>query len=153
MKTKAPDVDYAKCSEIAEHCTNSILRKTARVVNAIYDEAMRPTGLRGTQLSLLVALALLERSTVKRLAATIALDRTSLTRALAPLERDGLIESLGSEDGRERLLSLTKAGYERLAEATKQWDLAQGKVKAALGPGQWKGLTSSLKSAAKQLSK
>jgi DNA-binding MarR family transcriptional regulator len=147
MKKRAEQVDLVKCAEIAESCTNFNLRKVSRAVGAVYDVALRPAGLRGTQFNLLVALALHETTTVMRLAKTLATDRTSLTRALAPLERDGLIESCASEDGRERLLSLTRDGARRLSEAVQRWEQAQKRIVEVLGGTGWRQLTTSLKSA------
>src|SRR5262249_40285601 len=63
------------------------LRKLSRLVGAIYDAALRPSGLRGTQFNVLVALALLREGTVKRLAVTLAMGRATLSRRPAPLER------------------------------------------------------------------
>jgi DNA-binding MarR family transcriptional regulator len=135
-----PSVDPVRCAQIAETCTNFNLRKLARAVSAIYDNALRPTGLRGTQFTVLVALASVETTTVTSVAATIGVDRTSLTRALQPLERDGLVESAPGEDGRERVLTLTSAGRERVNEAIGYWEQAQQRVTGALGPRRWRDL-------------
>jgi DNA-binding MarR family transcriptional regulator len=140
-------VDLARCAEIAQTCTNFRLRKVTRLVAAIYDEALRPSGLKGTQFNQLVALALLKTGTVKKLAKILVVDRTSLTRSLIPLERDGLVQSLPSDDGRERKLTLTGLGYQRLREATRRWEQAQRRVTKALGPGKARGLTESLQEA------
>src|SRR5438132_6901275 len=94
-------IDLTRCAQIAELCTNFSLRKVTRLVGAIYDQALRPSGLKGTQFNQLVALALLKTGTVKKLAQILVVDRTSLTRSLAPLERDGLVQSLPSTDARE----------------------------------------------------
>lgn len=151
MKVRTDQVDFAKCQEIADSCTNSNLRKASRIVGSIYDDALRPVDLRGTQLSVLVALALLETATVKRLAKTVAVDRTSLTRKLSPLERDGLISSVSGEDGRERVLRLTQKGYDKLSEGIRLWEHAQATVKDALGDANWRSLIGRLKSTAKVL--
>jgi DNA-binding MarR family transcriptional regulator len=144
-------VDLARCAQIAELCTNFNLRKVTRLVGAIYDQALRPSGLKGTQFNQLVALALLKIGTVKKLAQILVVDRTSLTRSLAPLERDGLVQSLPSTDGRERKLALTGLGYQRLKEATRLWDQAQRRVAKELGPIKARELTENLKSVAEAL--
>jgi len=144
-------VDLARCAEIAETCTNFSLRKVTRMIGAIYDDALRPSGLKGTQFNQLVALALLRTATVQKLAKILVVDRTSLTRSLVPLERDGLVQSLPSVDGRERRLALTSFGYQRLREATRLWELAQRRVAKALGPTRTRELTESLKGVAEVL--
>lgn len=144
-------VDLARCAEIAETCTNFNLRKVTRLVGAIYDDALRPTSLKGTQFNQLVALALLRTATVQKLAKILVVDRTSLTRSLVPLERDGLVQSFPGIDGRERRLALTSLGYQRLREATRPWGLAQRRVAKALGPTKSRVLTESLKGAAEVL--
>jgi DNA-binding MarR family transcriptional regulator len=111
----------------------------------VYDEALRPSGLKGTQFNQLVVLAIAKTPTVKRLAEILAVDRTSLTRSLAPLERDGLITNVPSEDGRERKLVLTDLGRRRLKDATKLWAQAQQRVAEVLGPLRGGALTKSLK--------
>jgi DNA-binding MarR family transcriptional regulator len=117
------------------------------MVSAIYDDALRPTGLRGTQFTVLVALAVVETTTVTGAAATMGVDRTSLTRALQPLERDGLIESAPGDDGRERVLSLTDAGRERVDEAIGYWEQAQERVTGSLGHRRWKDLVTNVRAA------
>jgi DNA-binding MarR family transcriptional regulator len=144
-------VDLARCAEIATGCTNFQLRKVARLVGAIYDEALRPTGLKGTQFNQLVALALLKTATVKKLARILTVDRTSLNRSLAPLERDGLVKSLPGADGRERVLELTSLGYRRLKEAIGLWEQAQSRVAEGLGPTRLRALHESLASTAETL--
>ena len=121
------------------------------MVGAIYDETLRPSCLKGTQFNQLVALALLRTATVQKLAKILVVDRTSLTRSLIPLERDGLVQSLPSADGRERKLALTSLGYQRLREATRLWERAQRRVEKALGPTKTRELTESLKGAAEVL--
>jgi DNA-binding MarR family transcriptional regulator len=151
MANTEQPVDLARCAQIAATCTNFSLRKVTRMVGAIYDETLRPSGLKGTQFNQLVALALLRTATVQKLAKILVLDRTSLTRSLAPLERDGLVQSLPSVDGRERNLALTSLGYQRLREATRLWERAQRRVAKALGPTKTRELTESLKGAVEVL--
>jgi len=93
MANAEQQVDLARCAEIAETCTNFSLRKVTRMVGAIYDDGLRPSGLKGTQFNQLVALALLRTATVQKLAKILVVDRTSLTRSLVPLERDNLVQS------------------------------------------------------------
>jgi len=127
---------------------NFDLRRVSRLVSGLYDATLRPSGLRGTQLNLLVALALLERATVKQLAATLVVDRTTLSRNLGPLERDGLVRSVHERDGRARPLELTDLGVARLATALNYWQQAQARLIEILGPERSNGLAKRLKESA-----
>lgn len=125
---------------IARTCTYFHVRRATRILADVYDEALRPHGLRGTQFSLLVAITLADEPTVGRLAEVLSSDRTTLPRILAPLERDGWIRSERGEDRRQRRLRLTPAGARRLAEATPAWERAQASVVGALGDEAWADL-------------
>jgi DNA-binding MarR family transcriptional regulator len=96
---------------------------------------------------LLIALALMGTATVKRLAKATAADRTTLTRALAPLEREGLVKSAAGDDGRERVLSLTLKGRRRIKDAMDRWEQAQKQVIRSLGGARWMELSAHLRSA------
>ena len=80
-----------KFEDTDNKCICFNLRKAARVITQIYDEAFRPTGFRSTQMPLLVATAALGPVTVNRLAEAVVMDRTTLTRNLKPLEKQGLL--------------------------------------------------------------
>jgi DNA-binding MarR family transcriptional regulator len=129
----------------ANECTALRLRRATRVVTAVYDELMSETGLRSTQFSLLNAISLAKAPSVSRLAELLELDRTTLTRNLAPLERDGLIKAAPShDDGRVRIVQLTPKGERSLARALPLWERAQGRVMAALGARDWQALMTRL---------
>jgi DNA-binding MarR family transcriptional regulator len=135
--------DRALYLNVARTCTYFNIRKATRLLADTYDDVLRPFGLRGAQFSLLSAIVLLEEdATVSRLAEAIAADRTTLTRTLAPLERDGLILSETGADRRQRRLSLTPAGEELLVAATAAWEQAQESVITALGTEAWNDLVS-----------
>jgi DNA-binding MarR family transcriptional regulator len=130
----------AKCVDCA--CFN--LRKAARVTTQFYDKALRPTGLRITQFSLLIATMMLESVTVTRLAEIGVMDRTTLTRNLKPLERKGLIKVAPGDDQRTRVVTLTTRGQEVLAKALPLWEKAQARVIKELGQERWKSLQADL---------
>jgi DNA-binding MarR family transcriptional regulator len=134
------------CAQIARECTANSLRRASREVSAAFDKALEGSGLRGTQFTLLTALTLGAELPVTRLAEVLSLDRTTLTRNLAPLERDGLIESRATPDGRVRKLALTRRGEEALERALPKWEAAQKRLKNALGERKWKELMSTLQS-------
>jgi DNA-binding MarR family transcriptional regulator len=134
------------CRRAAQECTANNLRRASRQVSAAFDGVMADTGLRGTQFTLLTALAVGGEMPLTRLAEVLSLDRTTLTRNLAPLEREGLVASRPTPDGRVRQVALTRRGEEVLERALPRWETAQRKVVAALGERKWKELMSTLQS-------
>lgn len=132
------------CRQAARECTANSLRRASRQVTAVFDEAMADSGLRGTQFSLLTALAVGGEMPVSRLAEVLALDRTTLTRNLAPLQRDGLVTNLPSPDGRVRIIAMTQRGQQALERALPRWEAAQKQVVQALGRRRWEELLSTL---------
>jgi DNA-binding MarR family transcriptional regulator len=114
---------------IMRTCRCLAVRRAARTVSRRYDEAFRGVGLTNGQFSLLVALAKDLPVGIGRFAEALAMDRTTLTAALKPLARDGLVESAPSAtDRRARRLRLTPAGRAKLAEALPAWQAAQADV-------------------------
>jgi DNA-binding MarR family transcriptional regulator len=89
--------------------------------------------LRATQLSLLVAIRQDEGTTIQVLAQSMAMDRTTLSRNLRPLERDGLIEIRQGSDLRQRRLHITEQGVARVQAAHGLWREAQRTVERELG--------------------
>lgn len=104
-----------------------------RVVSQHYDRALKPAGLRATQFTLLAVLAGKGPLPLTRLAEALVLDRTTLTRNLAPLVARGLVEDGTEDDERVRLVAVTEAGRALVAEATPLWREAQGQVARLLG--------------------
>ncbi|MER3446839.1 MAG: MarR family transcriptional regulator [Candidatus Dadabacteria bacterium] len=130
----------AKCMD----CTCFNLRKATRAITQLYDESLRPTGLRATQFSLLIAIMILESVTVTRLAEIAVMDRTTLTRNLRPLEKKGLIKVVSGDDQRTRIVTLTTHGKEVLAKALPLWEKAQARVIKRLGQERWNSLQADL---------
>jgi DNA-binding MarR family transcriptional regulator len=101
-------------------------RRAARNVTQIYDRALLSSGLRVTQFQLLATVAEAEPATQQMLARFLGMDRTTLTRNLALLERDGLLRvERGPEDRREHHHSLTAAGRAAFDSALPLWRSAQ----------------------------
>ena len=104
-----------------------------RVVSQAYDAALKPSGLRATQFTLLAVLARLGEMPLTKLSKILVLDRTTLTRNLKPLQAQGWLEVGREKDERIRLISITEAGRRIVAEATPLWRDAQTRVTEALG--------------------
>ena len=125
--------DTETYTEILATCACLHLRKATRVVTQLYDEGLRPIGLRSTQLPILATLAAHGALSVTDLAGRLVLDRTTLIRNLRPLQRRGLIE-VGREDGkRTPWAALTTAGHEAAAAAVPLWARTQTRVTDELG--------------------
>ena len=108
-----------------------------RVVTQLYDDCLRPSGLRVTQFSILAAITRLVEASLKQLEDELAIDQTTLTRSLGLLERDGVIERASHPDGRVKAMRLTAKGRRALEVARPMWAQAQGKVVRALGAKAW----------------
>jgi len=109
----------------------------SRAVTRLYDDTLRPVGLRATQLVLLVAIGSGEAVSITALAKLIGMDRSTLTRNLAPLERDGLVR-VGNEGWRRsRTIEITKKGSARSREALSFWEKSQNTLRQKLGAIKW----------------
>ncbi|HSA77887.1 MAG TPA: MarR family winged helix-turn-helix transcriptional regulator [Nitrospirota bacterium] len=131
-------------------CACFNLRKTARAVTQLYDEALRPSGLRCTQFSLLIAATRLEPVTVTHLAEIAVMDRTTLARNLRPLEKEGLMNVTPGNDQRTRIVTVTRRGKEVLLKAFPLWEKAQARVVKGLGLERWKSLQANLEEVVSQ---
>lgn len=120
-------------NDIGEACVCFNIRKAARTLTQFYEGVLRPSGLRVGQFSVLVALKVRGPVTLGDLAATTVTDRTTLTRNLKPLERQGFLKIEIGEDPRSRRVSLTEAGLDALSDALPLWDHAQAQIAARIG--------------------
>lgn len=128
MDERAPG--RAELTEVAAGCACKHLRRTARAVTQLYDDTLRPSGLRITQFTLLVAVAISEPVPITRLADALDLDRTTLARDLKPLTERGLVQVAAGEDRRTREVRLTRQGREAVGRAYPLWQRAQARVVA-----------------------
>ncbi|MCF6293126.1 MAG: MarR family winged helix-turn-helix transcriptional regulator [Robiginitomaculum sp.] len=126
---KVTKKELSACPDCA--CFN--IRKASRVITQVYEEAMSDTGLRGTQFTVLVVVAIHESIIITSLAEKLVMDRTTLTRNLKPLEKQKLIEIIPGADRRTRAVRLTAAGHEMLVIALPLWKKAQQKVAKFMG--------------------
>jgi DNA-binding MarR family transcriptional regulator len=133
-------VGPAALREVARACACANLRKAARAVTQLFDEVLATSGLKATQFTLLVTSRLVGETTVGELAGEMAMDRTTLSRNLKPLVREGLLEVRPGEDGRTRLVRVTPEGERALAEAYPLWRRAQETVVTALGADRYESL-------------
>ncbi len=121
--------------EMACNCLMGRARLLARVLTGLYEEQLRPFGLKASQLNLLIVVAQagpLRRSEIGRV---IHLDTSTLTRNLAVMLGNGWIEEVQDHaDGRGLPLQITKSGEALLAQVAPVWRKAQAKAQDLLGP-------------------
>ena len=125
--------DNNRYLEIGRNCACYNLRKAARAITKFYDDFLRPSGLRTTQFSLLMTAKIRGPVTVTKLAGLAVLDRTTLSRNLTILEKGGLIKIEAGEDKRERQVSLTDKGEEKVIETIPLWEQAQALITEGMG--------------------
>lgn len=130
-------------------CTCFRVRKAARRVTQLYDHYLAGAGLRITQFSLLSHLRYAGPLTMTELADRMAMDRTTLTRNLRPLQRQGFVAIAVGDDRRRRLLTVTAAGERVYKSGVGQWQKAQRAVFDELGPDTVSELHSLLERTAK----
>jgi DNA-binding MarR family transcriptional regulator len=124
------------------------LRKATRAVTQVYDDVLRPTGLRATQHSLLTVLEFAGTVSITDLAELAVMDRTTLARNLDLLEQEGLVRIRSAkDDARVREVTLTPAAKKKLAAALPYWEKAQARMTEKLGKGRSEQLLSELSAA------
>jgi len=118
-------------------CACTSLRKAARAVSRLYDEALLPTGLTTPQLAILRDLGRGGDQALSRLAEAMVMDRTSLYRALGPMIRAGWVRVQPGVKGRTKIAGLTAEGARVMDAAAPQWEAAQARFVGAFGPEAW----------------
>lgn len=130
----------------SEQCFCMLLRKASRAITQAYDSALRKTGIRATQFNVLVALKRTGEIPLSALANVLGMDRTTLTRNIAPLIRRKLVAEHSSGDRRVRLFSLTPSGDKVLHSALPRWSEAQERIRRVLSSDQTRILGQTLAS-------
>ena len=141
-----PEIPVALTEHVRDHCLCLHVQRAARALARRFDEAFRPLGLTNGQFSLLMALNRDEPAGMGAVAALLAMDRTTLTAALKPLERRGLIKVAADPiDRRSRRIGLTAAGRRLLAQAVPIWKSAHGEIEDLVGARDADGLRRELR--------
>ena len=141
-----PEPSYATTRMVRDTCLCLHLQRAARAVARRFDEALRPLRLTNGQFSLLMSLNRPEPPTIGSVAALLAMDRTTLTANLKPLERRGLVEvRIDGADRRSRRLILTQQGRELLKTALPVWQSQHRAVERLLADGDAESLRAELR--------
>src|SRR5918997_1098455 len=127
-----------------ETCTCGELRKAARAITLLYDNAFKSSGLLSTQLGILDVICNSNSIRISDLAAKQGMDRTTLTRNLSVLERQGFIKISSGQDHRTRIVTATQKARSAVAKAIPLWNEVQGKVKQQMGENSWRELMQNL---------
>jgi len=132
---------------IASECYGNGVRKAARALSKVYDGELKSSGLLVSQLTVLVAAALYgeKGAPMGTIAKRLAMDPTTMTRNLHPLEVSGLLRVARSpDDARVRFVFLTRAGERKIEEAFPMWERAQVKVRKQVGGQRANGVRAEL---------
>ena len=133
--------DLATCAQVRAACACGALRRAARLITQRYDHAIAPSGLKITQLPILVGLAAHGPVPLTPLAEALALDRTTLTRNLKVLEEREFVTMRPDEsDARVRLAAITDEGAAALSLALARWKEVHGAVLEEFGEPRLKSL-------------
>lgn len=116
--------------DISKDCFAVRLRKLHREVSSLYDDHFRPFGLTTAQFNLLVSIAAYGEVSPKRLVETLSLEKSTVSRNVEKMQKNGWVKTTPHKDKRRHLLTLTDAGADLLADVTPAWHQAQ-KVAAA----------------------
>lgn len=131
---------------VRDSCLCLHVQRAARAVARRYDEILRPVGLTNGQFSLLMSLNRPQPPTMGEVSSVLAMDRTTLTANLKPLERRGLVAiKIDEADRRSRRLQLTEAGRELLRKALPLWEKGQAANKSLIPSKDFNRLLAELK--------
>lgn len=129
-------VPFSTTIHVRDHCLCLHTQRAARMIARRFDEALRPVGLKSGQFSILISLNRPEPPTLGSVARLLAMDRTTLTANLKPLERDGFLDVRpDAKDRRARRLVLTDKGRDLLANAVPIWTETHRAVEGILSTG------------------
>ncbi|MCA0027609.1 MULTISPECIES: MarR family winged helix-turn-helix transcriptional regulator [unclassified Mesorhizobium] len=118
-------------------CNNATLRRTARRLGRFYDDALAPSGLKGTQFGLLFQISASSEPAMGTVAEALIMDLSALGHTLKPLVRDGYVETFPDKDDRRvKRVRLTPHGQAKLEEAIKLWSVAQQRFEEMIGAEQ-----------------
>jgi DNA-binding MarR family transcriptional regulator len=116
-----------------ERCNLLALRQATRRATQIYDEFLAPSGVRGTQFSILAKLRAGGPTAIGEMARRLVMDRTTLGRNLEPLRRQGMVRLAAGADRRQREIHLTEKGLAAIRRAIPLWQRAQASFEARYG--------------------
>ncbi len=125
---------------IAADCLHMRVRMLSRVLSRLYDDALRPFGVKSSQFNILVAAGTIGRVTPRQLARQLQLDVSTVSRNVERLRARGLLAAVDDDDGRARPFRLTEAGARLIEESQPSWSRAQNEAARLLGEGRFEAV-------------
>jgi DNA-binding MarR family transcriptional regulator len=144
-------LDRATLQAAVRVCGCFNLRRASRAVTRLYDQALEPGGLRSTGFVALTVVEAEGEMTLPKLAVRLGVDRSTLTRNLAPLRKAGLLEVVQRGVARTGTARVTAKGRAALKRCVPLWHDAQTRFEAAVGSERWQGLLAGLDVIASQV--
>jgi DNA-binding MarR family transcriptional regulator len=136
MKRRGVASNPERVDRIAGECIAVRVRLINRVISAVYDEALRPLGIRISQGNLLVAVARMGEARPADLCKLLRIEKSTLSRDVEVMKGNGWLESDPPAGGRNQVLRVTAAGRELLARSYPAWESAQAEASRLIGaPG------------------
>lgn len=133
--SKADAIPFRTTRYVRDRCLCFATQRAARRLARLFDDALRPLDLTNGQFSLLMSLNRPEPALIGEIASFLAMDRTTLTANLKPLERRGLLKAtVDREDRRGRHIALTRAGHVLLRAALPIWKRTHAEGERLLAP-------------------
>ncbi len=142
METKKSDLK--KFFDLPALCPAFNIRAASRVITQLFDEILKPTGLQITQFAVLVGVVSLDSPSINQLAKGLVMDRTTLTRNLKPLEKEGLIKTTSGDDKRTHFVKITPKGKSAMEKTLPYWEKARTVVSEEFGQKHLDGLLKDL---------
>ena len=121
------------CKTVERECIAMQVRLLNRVVTKIYDDCLRPHGLRTAQMNILVAISLMKSASPSAIERRLCLDKSTVSRNVERMRRRGWVEFVPGKDGRSHHLQVTAQGAKLLSKTTVVWQQAQKKAVSLLG--------------------
>jgi DNA-binding MarR family transcriptional regulator len=134
-----------KADELLTRCACFDLRRATRAVSRMYDDFLRDAGLNITQFSMLRLICAEKELSISTLGRSMVMERTSITRALATLEREGLVHSRPGTDKRIRMVSVSNKGRRLVESAEPKWRQAQEALLEMIGEDRWRAMSTVLR--------
>lgn len=129
-----PNADQKELiSTIVNECLSVRVRLLSRMVGSVFDQALRPHGVKATQLAILAAVSMLDNPTSKQLSQLLHMDPSTFSRTLTILKKNHWLEAEPSGEGKILMIQITQKGIDLLEAAYPAWQEAQGKAKELLG--------------------
>lgn len=133
------------CVEALATCGGFNLRRASRAVTQLFDQALESTGLRSTQVVILMTIVADDSPSIAQLARELVMDPSTLTRNLRPLLKQGLLDLSHSGRGKAKKVALTDKGREKLQELLPIWNQTQRQFVKHVGARRWNSVRNDLR--------